>query len=34
MNALHKDFGADVAVDPITVITLMTESRPADLPER
>jgi glyoxylase-like metal-dependent hydrolase (beta-lactamase superfamily II) len=34
INALYKDFGADVAVDPVTVITLMAESRRADRPER
>lgn len=33
-NALYKDFGADVAVDPVTVVTLMAESRRADRPER
>ncbi|HET6836219.1 MAG TPA: hypothetical protein VFH30_20325 [Acidimicrobiales bacterium] len=34
INALYKDFGADVAVDPVTVITLMAQSRRADRPER
>ncbi len=33
INALYKDFGADVAVDPVTVITLMAEYR-ADRPQR
>ena len=34
INALYHDFGADVAVDPVTVITLMAESRSADRSER